>query len=82
MTLTLVIGNKTHSSWSMRPYLFGAFTAADAMFAPVVCRLSAYAVEVSPEARAYMSAIEALPSWQEWKTAARAESWIIEQFET
>lgn len=64
------------------PFLFGAFSAADAMFAPVVCRFSTYGLDVSPEALAYMTAIQALPSWNEWMTAAQAESWIIEKFET
>lgn len=63
-------------------FLFGAFTAADAMFAPVVCRFAIYGLEVSPEARAYMSAIRTLPSWEEWERAARAETWVIDQFET
>lgn len=64
------------------PFLFGAFTAADAMFAPVVNRFSIYGLHVSPEARAYMSTIEALPSWKEWADAASRENWIIDQFET
>ena len=34
------------------PFLFGAFSAADAMFAPVVNRFHAYAVPVSPASRA------------------------------
>lgn len=63
------------------PFLFGAFSAADAMFAPVVCRFAIYGLDVSPESRAYMSAIQALPSWKEWENDARAESWVIEQFE-
>jgi len=35
------------------PFLFGAFSTADAMFAPVVWRLHTYAVEVSPTAELY-----------------------------
>ncbi len=45
------------------PFLFGAFGAADAMFAPVVSRLHTYAVAVGPIARAYMDAVMALPAW-------------------
>src|ERR1700724_2035243 len=37
------------------PFLFGAFTGADAMFAPVVHRFRTYAIEVAPQAKAYMA---------------------------
>jgi glutathione S-transferase len=37
------------------PFLFGAFSIADAMFAPVVNRLDVYAFETMPEVRAYMA---------------------------
>ena len=63
------------------PFLFGAFTAADAMFAPVVNRFHAYAVSVSPETRAYMDAVMALPAWQAWIADAQAEPWVIDKFE-
>ena len=39
------------------PFLFGAFGAADAMYAPVVSRFHTYAVDVGPVARAYMEAV-------------------------
>ena len=57
------------------PFLFGAFSAADAMYAPVVNRLDTYAVPVRPETRAYMEAVMALPAWQNWIAAAAAEPW-------
>ena len=57
------------------PFLFGAFSAADAMYAPVVNRLHAYAIPVSPASRAYMDAIMALPSWQAWVAGGEAEPW-------
>ena len=59
------------------PFLFGAFGAADAMFAPVVSRFRTYAVTVSDVGRAYMEAVMALPAWQEWRAAARRESWLL-----
>jgi glutathione S-transferase len=58
-------------------FLFGAFGAADAMYAPVVWRLHTYAVEVGPAARAYMQAVMALPAWDEWRRAARQEPWVL-----
>jgi|HubBroStandDraft_6_1064221.scaffolds.fasta_scaffold178044_2 glutathione S-transferase len=63
------------------PFLFGAFGAADAMYAPVVWRFHTYAVEVSEVARAYISAMMALPAWGEWRDAARREPWVLEHDE-
>ncbi|WP_237480448.1 glutathione S-transferase family protein [Lichenibacterium dinghuense] len=57
------------------PFLFGAFSAADAMYAPVVNRLHAYAIPVAPASRAYMDAVMALPSWRAWIAGAEAEPW-------
>ncbi|MGA8610471.1 MAG: glutathione S-transferase family protein [Xanthobacteraceae bacterium] len=59
------------------PFLYGAFCAADAMYAPVVWRFHTYAVEVSATARAYMDAVIALPASREWREAARREPWIL-----
>ena len=64
------------------PFLFGAFGAADAMFAPVVHRFRTYAIEVKPEVRDYMAAMASQPAFQEWTDAALAETLIIEKFET
>lgn len=63
------------------PFLFGAFTAADAMFAPVVNRFWTYAIPVKPETRAYMDAVMALPAWQAWVEGAKAEPWFIDRHE-
>jgi glutathione S-transferase len=59
------------------PFLFGAFGAADAMYAPVVSRFHTYAVAVGERSRAYMDAVMALPAWREWKEAALKEPWIL-----
>jgi glutathione S-transferase len=64
------------------PFLFGAFSGADAMFAPVVHRFLTYAIEVKPDARAYMDAMISLPAFAEWTRAGLAESLIIAKFET
>ena len=60
------------------PFLFGAFSAADAMFAPVATRFRTYAVPVSAASRAYCDAILAHPPMQEWVAAALDEPWVIE----
>ena len=64
------------------PFLFGAFGGADAMFAPVVHRFRSFAIAVAPEAQAYMDTMMALPAFQQWTSAALAETLIIDKFET
>jgi len=50
--------------------LFGAFTIADAFYAPVACRFRTYAVAVQGEAGEYMRNLLALPAVREWEAAA------------
>jgi glutathione S-transferase len=63
------------------PFLFGRFSAADAMFAPVVNRFHAYEFPVAKATRAYMEAVMALPAWKAWIAGAEAEPWRIERYE-
>ena len=111
--LTLVIGNKNYSSWSMRPwllmrqlgiefdevqiplrqrdcrgrygaageFLFGEFTVADAMFAPVASRFQTYGVELEGEAAEYARAILAVPAVGDWIEDAQREPWGIAKFD-
>jgi glutathione S-transferase len=60
------------------PFLFGAFGAADAMYAPVVARMHSFGIEVSATSRAYMDAVMALPAWIAWREAALNESWVMQ----
>jgi glutathione S-transferase len=55
------------------PFLFGSFTLADAMFAPVATRFTTYGVELDAACRAYVDAIAALPAMQAWRNDAAAE---------
>jgi glutathione S-transferase len=63
------------------PFLFGAFGAADAMYAPVVLRFRTYAVELPPVCRAYADAVLALPALQQWMRDAERETESLPQFE-
>jgi len=63
------------------PYLFGAFSGADAMFAPVVHRFRTYAIDVTPAVRDYVDAMMSLPAFQQWTSAGLAETLVIEKFE-
>ena len=65
------------TSESGGPFLFGKFTAADAMFAPVATRIRTYALPVSDTAQDYVEAIYALPAFQEWLAEAVKEPWIV-----
>ena len=62
-------------------YLFGAFTIADAMYAPVVSRLRTYRIAFDDEAQAYADSLWAYPALQEWVAAAHNEPMVVEQFE-
>ncbi|HSJ96601.1 MAG TPA: glutathione S-transferase family protein [Myxococcota bacterium] len=61
------------------PFLFGAFTNADAMYAPVVTRFHSYGVSLPLAAQVYADAVRALPAMQEWAAAGVAEAERIEE---
>jgi glutathione S-transferase len=63
------------------PYLFGAFSGADAMYAPVVHRFRSCAIEVTPPVRDYMATMMALPAFQQWTRAGLAETLVIEKLQ-
>lgn len=68
---------KTMCARSGGPFLFGEFSAADAMFAPVVNRLDVYDLDVDAATVDYMAAMQAHPAWIAWRDAALAETWIV-----
>lgn len=59
-------------------FLFGPFTIADAMFAPVCTRLRTWQVPLDATAEAYVQAVLALPAMQQWAAEAAAEPWLID----
>lgn len=65
------------------PFLYGAFSAADAMFAPVVVRLDGYQIPVAADTRTYMDAILNHPAFVAWRTDALAEpsAWDVPHYE-
>jgi len=56
------------------PFLFGAWSIADAMYAPVVTRFVTYAIPRSPEAQGYIDRMWAEPSFSAWVKGAEAET--------
>ena len=75
----LADAKRVHAIWhealaaSGGPFLFGAFSIADAMFAPVVTRFTTYQVPVDARIKAYLDAVAALPSMQAWAADAAKE---------
>lgn len=63
------------------PFLYGDFSAADAMYAPVVTRLDTYQIDVDPATRTYMDAVLSHPAFVAWREAALREPWHIAHYE-
>jgi len=63
-------------------FLFGAFSNADAMFAPVVTRFKTYAVALDSAAQAYADAVLSHSATREWYISAAGEPWVIPKYET
>lgn len=60
------------------PFLFGDFSLADAMYAPVVSRFVTYGVTLDPLCQDYADTLWQLPAMQEWLDAAQQESEVID----
>jgi glutathione S-transferase len=55
------------------PFLFGTFTIADAMFAPVTTRFTTYGVDLDEPSRRYVDAVAQLPAYTSWYADAKLE---------
>lgn len=60
------------------PFLYGTFSAADAMYAPVATRIRTYALPVDAASAAYVEAIHSHPAFVAWKDAALREDMVVE----
>ncbi|HKE46653.1 MAG TPA: glutathione S-transferase family protein [Rhodanobacteraceae bacterium] len=63
------------------PFLFGGFTIADAMYAPVVMRFRTYGVATADVERRYVAAVLDLPAACEWTAAAEAEGLALPKYD-
>jgi glutathione S-transferase len=63
------------------PWLFGEFSVADAMYAPVVLRLRTYGAQVGASTRSYMETVLSDTHLGDWLAAASSESWTQEPYE-
>ena len=59
-------------------FLFGAFSAADCFFAPVVSRFLTYLLPMGEVERAYAEAVMAHPILVEWREGAATETWVVD----
>lgn len=59
------------------PWLFGAYTMTDAMYAPIALRMRTYGAQLSPAAQQYVATVIADPLLQAWLQAAAAEPWTL-----
>jgi glutathione S-transferase len=62
-------------------FLFGDFSAADAMFAPVCTRIATYQLPIARFAAPYVQAVLQHPWMQDWIASAQEEDWVIERYE-
>jgi glutathione S-transferase len=63
------------------PWLFGSFSPADAMFAPVALRLLTYGVATPPAVGAWVDSIRRHPAIEDWIAAARRETEVVAEAE-
>lgn len=63
------------------PFLYGAFTAADAMYAPLLTRIDTYGIKVDDVTQAYIDAVLSSDAFGAWKMAALKEDWIVAEDE-
>lgn len=85
VTRLRAIWNEARSKFtdrSLPPFLYGEFTAADAMYAPVATRLRSYGITIDPVSQAYVDAVLGHPAYRAWLDGAIAETWVLKQNES
>lgn len=70
-----------NSDGNTGPFLFGNFSGADMMYAPVVARLNGYGIKLNDTCMAYMKAVLEHPFLREWYEAAAKETFVIPEDE-
>ncbi|MEM7794944.1 MAG: glutathione S-transferase family protein [Cyanobacteria bacterium P01_C01_bin.118] len=75
--------NRVEQMWTQAydtyggPWLFGDFSIADVVYAPVALRFVTYQIQLTHKAQTFIGAVQALPSIQAWAAASAAESEVI-----
>ena len=68
------------STQSPTPWLCGAYSAADAFYAPVAARIAGYGLAVSAEAKAYVDAHLSEPAFRRWRAMAIANGTVLDRY--
>jgi glutathione S-transferase len=63
------------------PFLFGHFSAVDAMFAPVVFRFNSYGIPTTGESQKYIDTMLAQPCMMEWANSAKLEKLTMSRYD-
>ncbi len=63
------------------PWLCGEYSAADVFFAPVATRIATYGLPVGAQARAYVEAHLADPSFRRWRALGKAENYVQQTYQ-
>jgi glutathione S-transferase len=63
------------------PFLFGRYSAADAMYTPVATRFRTYGIDLDATSQAYADAVLRWPAFLAWQQEALEEPWIIPEDE-
>ena len=63
------------------PYLFGKFSMADCMYAPVVMRCQTYGVPLGPQAAEYLATMLQNAALQRWVAGAKQEANVLPDYE-
>lgn len=63
------------------PFLFGSFSAADAMYAPVVMRFMTHSPALAADTEAYCAAVRAHPAVAKWMAEALLETEFVAEDE-
>ena len=68
---------EAHKAGYLDACLFGSFSNADAMYAPVVNRFEVYELSSAAHVIAYSETMKSLPAWKDWAAASEAEPWTV-----
>lgn len=79
--IEMIFGGTRLSYSTQGPWLAGAFSIADCMYAPVASRLKTYGISLNQQAEEYVEMIHELPAMKQWISAALAESEVIPEDE-
>lgn len=79
--LEVIWANARSKTNSQTPWLCGAYSLADAIFAPMAARLAAYQFDTRPVTKAYVAAHLGDPAFQKWRAEGLAHDPVMAKFE-